>query len=217
VASAVRFSDRARGIVAPLGGVPPESASAIYRRWLKNPPLREPPTPIPFGFDWTVFSALPWWAATRDTASLAEFARVMDTLSRSSHATTKPWLQYGGGSARAYLALARRDTTEAMRRFLALADTVCSCTYDQIVTAQLLGGRGRYQEAAAIFDHEVPIFPAGLWHLQRARVFEHVARREEALRDYAYVADLWRHADPELQPYVAEARAALQRLSKEPR
>jgi serine/threonine-protein kinase len=205
------------GLLAPLGGVPPESARAIYGRWLKNPPLREPPRAISYGFNVSVFSALPWWAAVRDTASLAAFGRAMDTLARSSNASTRPWLRYGSGSARAYIALVRRDTTEALRRFLALPDTVCPCTYDQIVTTQLLAARGRYAEAAAILDRQMPVVAAGLWDLQRARVLERLGRREEALRAYAYVSELWRHADPELQPYVAEARAALERLSREPR
>jgi hypothetical protein len=29
------------------------------------------------------------------------------------------------------------------------------------------------------------------------------------------VVDVWRHADPELEPYVREARAGLQRLAGE--
>jgi serine/threonine-protein kinase len=205
------------GLLAPLGGVPPESASALYGRWLKNPPLREPPRGISFGFNVSVFSALPWWAAARDTTSIAAFGHVMDTLARSSNASMRPWLRYGSGSARAYMALARRDTTEALRRFLVLPDSVCPCTYDQIVTTQLLAARGRYSEAAAILDHQMPVVATGLWDLQRGRVFERLGRREEALKAYASVAERWGHADPELQPYVAEARAALQRLSKEPR
>jgi len=40
---------------------------------------------------------------------------------------------------------------------------------------------------------------------------------EKALKSYGFVADIWRRADPELQPSVAEARAGLQRLTKEPR
>ena len=203
--------------LAPLGGVPPESASAIYGRWLKNPPLRQPPRAISFGFNVSLFSALPWWAAARDTTSLAAFGHLMDTLARSSNTSTRPWLRYGSGSARAYVALARRDTTEALRRFLALPDTVCPCAYDQIVTTQLLTARGRYAEAAAILDHQMPLVAAGLWDLQRGRVFEHLGRRQEALKAYADVAARWRHADPVLQPYVGEARAALERLSKEPR
>jgi hypothetical protein len=31
------------------------------------------------------------------------------------------------------------------------------------------------------------------------------------------VTETWRNADRELQPYVAEARAALKRLAREPR
>ena len=54
-----RLGDFAPGVgfLAPLGGVPPESARAIYRRWLKNLPLREPPRAISYGFNVSVFSA----------------------------------------------------------------------------------------------------------------------------------------------------------------
>jgi hypothetical protein len=38
-----------------------------------------------------------------------------------------------------------------------------------------------------------------------------------ALESYQWVADVWRHADPELQPYVTEARAALEWLTAEQR
>jgi hypothetical protein len=85
------------------------------------------------------------------------------------------------------------------------------------VTTQLLAARGRYAEAAAILEHQMPTVAAGLWDLERGRVYEHLGRRAEAAKAYARVADRWRHADPELQPYVAEARAALKRLSGEPR
>jgi hypothetical protein len=53
--------------------------------------------------------------------------------------------------------------------------------------------------------------------LLRARVNERLGNREKAIAAYRFVADVWRNADPELQPYVAEARAALKRLSGEPR
>jgi hypothetical protein len=32
---------------------------------------------------------------------------------------------------------------------------------------------------------------------------------------YQFVIDAWRHADPELEPYVREARAGLGRLAAE--
>jgi len=56
-----------------------------------------------------------------------------------------------------------------------------------------------------------------LWTLERARVAERLGEREKASQDYQYVANVWRHADPELQPYVTEARAGLARVTAEPR
>jgi hypothetical protein len=48
--------------------------------------------------------------------------------------------------------------------------------------------------------------------MERARVFERLGRRAEAAENYALVADAWRTADVELQPYVRESHAALTRL-----
>jgi hypothetical protein len=96
---------------------------------------------------------------------------------------------------------------------------VCPCLYDQIVTSQLLMQAGRGREAAAVFDRQYPPFMSpgeGLWRLQRARALERLGRRDAAIEDYRFTANVWRHADPELQPYVAEARQALARLTAEP-
>lgn len=56
-----------------------------------------------------------------------------------------------------------------------------------------------------------------LWNLERGRVNEHLGNRDKAIAAYRFVADVWRNADPELQPYVEEAKAALGRLGGEPR
>jgi serine/threonine-protein kinase len=207
----------ADGVLAPLGGVPRDSAALIYRAWLQHPQLAERPSEGQTGFNQTLFNALPWWASMGDAASLAAFARVMDSLARSSNASTKPWLLYGSGSARAYLALVRRDSADALRQFLALPDTVCPCGFDQIITAQLLAARGRYADAAARFEGHDPAEPAPLWRLERARVYENSGRRAEAVADFQYVADAWHRADAELQSYVEEAKVALKRLTGEPR
>jgi hypothetical protein len=39
--------------------------------------------------------------------------------------------------------------------------------------------------------------------------------RARATTDHQYVAEAWRHGDPDVQPYVQESRAALQRLTGE--
>ena len=51
--------------------------------------------------------------------------------------------------------------------------------------------------------------------LERARVFDRLGRKPEAVDAYAYVSAAWNRADPSLQPVVKEARAALSRLSPE--
>jgi hypothetical protein len=56
-----------------------------------------------------------------------------------------------------------------------------------------------------------------LWYLERGRVAERLGDRDRAPEAYRFVAAAWRHADPELQPYVAEARAGLGRLTAESR
>jgi hypothetical protein len=62
------------------------------------------------------------------------------------------------------------------------------------------------------------LFPAeGLWRLVRGRAFEALGKRDSALADYGFVVDLWRRADPGLQPFVSEAKNAVARLTAEPR
>jgi hypothetical protein len=56
-----------------------------------------------------------------------------------------------------------------------------------------------------------------IWVLERARVNERLGNHDKAIRDYAYVMDVWRAADAVLQPFVEEARTAVARLVGEPR
>ncbi|HEX2636591.1 MAG TPA: protein kinase [Gemmatimonadales bacterium] len=51
-------------------------------------------------------------------------------------------------------------------------------------------------------------------YLQLARILERTGRPAEAREAYQFVAYAWRHADPELQPAVADARQAVARLSR---
>jgi hypothetical protein len=62
-----------------------------------------------------------------------------------------------------------------------------------------------------LYDHRVPLL------LERARLADRLGDRPTAVHYYRFVLQSWLHADPELQPFVAEARAALQRLGAEPR
>jgi hypothetical protein len=49
------------------------------------------------------------------------------------------------------------------------------------------------------------------------RVAERIGEREQAIQSYSWVVGMWRRPDPELEPYVAEARDGLARLTAEKR
>ena len=209
-------------LALPLFGASADGTGALFSRLLR---ARSRP------LDWVsyaeVYVAAGWWGAQRDTMSLRSMQRRMDQIVHDSKSTLaiERHARYGAASAHAYLALARGDTAEALRGFLVLPDSVCSwsfCVLDRLTTVHLLLAVGRLNDATAAIDRPFPeqlYFSSaeGLWRLERARIAERVGQRAEAAREYAYVADAWRSADEELQPYVREAQAALQRLSAEPR
>ncbi len=195
---------------ALLGGVPDDSVTAAFGRWLD--------ADVP-----QAGLAMPWLVAHKDTVSLHQYGRRIDSLSRaSSHVWERDRARYLADEARAFLALARRDTADALRRLAALPDSACPfCLFaPRITRAQLLEARRQDRAAAPLLDRFAGLYMApteGYRALLRGRVNERLGNRAKAIAAYRFVVDVWRNADPELQPYVAEARAALKRLSGEPR
>ncbi len=200
-----------------LRGPAADSTAAFFGRLLRARPL-------PYG---ALYTAAGWWSVRRDSTSLRSLSRRMDQALEASKkkSAVYHYALYGATSTNAYLALARGDTAEAVRTLLALPDSVCwwsQCAFDRLTTGELLAGTGKWREAAALFERPLPAALywgrlEGLWWLERARVWERLGRRDDAACEYGYVVDVWRNADEELQPYVAEARAALARLNAEPR
>ncbi len=193
---------------ALLGGVPPETAGPIFRRWLEENTIR----PV---------VALPWWLAQRDSGSIRELVRRSDAaVASGSDGTALARARHASETALAYLTLLRGDTTEAIRRFEALPDSLCPfCYFERLTLAQLLSARQEDRKAARLMEGWLTelLTPSEiLWTLERARVAERLGDRETAAQDYQYVVDTWRRADPQLQPYVAEAREGLVRVSREP-
>ena len=122
-------------------------------------------------------------------------------------------------AAEAYLALARGDSVLALKRFMALPQAKCpACHLNRLTAAQLMVERKQDREAWPLLQSA---FPSGslpsaiLWSLLRGRVAERIGERDRAINSYAWVAGMWRNADPELQGYVAEAREGLGRLTAE--
>ena len=191
-----------------MGAVPAERAAATFKEALSDTAA-------------SLAGAYPWWASRRDTASLRLSVAHAESLGRSDPAR-RPRAAYLAASAKAYLALAKGDTAGAIQQFLVLPHGACpSCYLDQLTLARLLVDRRRDQEAWPILKGEhvsstmTPFPSAVLWSLLRARVAERIGEREVAIRSYSWAAGMWRNADPELQPYVSEAREALARLTSE--
>src|SRR5881394_671711 len=199
---------------AAVGGVPGDTARRLANEWVAHPG------------DGMAFAA-PLLAAQHDTASLAALARKIDSLRPRLPPNVPPiardFFGYLAPATRAFLALARGDTTTALRLFDALPDTACfgTCVIDDLVHAQLLVARGRLADARARLERPPLGFSPGLLPievlrgLERGRVYERLGDREGAIAAYSAVVVAWRGADAELQTYVNEARAALARLSAE--
>ncbi len=201
--------ERLVGELALLGAMPDDSAAARFGRWLKggSPATR-----------W----ALPWWATHGDAASIEEFShRAEAAAAAAGTPIARRDARYNADAAQAYLALARRDTTQALKRFESLPDSVClSCFIFRLTKARLFATHGRLREAAALLDERpfVLTTPTEVsLALERARAAEKARDREGAIDGYARVAGAWTNADDVLQPLVAEARAALRRLGAGPR
>ena len=106
------------------------------------------------------------------------------------------------------LSLARHDTAEALRQIQALPgpSQFSPFQFERVILQPLLlSSQGRDREAAALLPWQSSV-SLGFNELERGRVAERLGDRETAVKAYTYIAVLWRHADPELQPYVAEAR-----------
>ena len=190
------------GDLALLGIVPPDTADAVVASWLD------------LGFGWSIYGSLRWWAVRGDTVM----------LDRAESWFIEANLPYATAAARAYRSLAVGDSADALRRLSELRTWPhFYAYYERFTQAQLLAASGNHEEALALLDEwRWPLegFPhAGmvLWAMERARANEVLGNRDAAVEDYSYVLDAWRNADPELQPFVDEARAALERLAGEPR
>ena len=184
-------------------------ARPVFAEWLRTNP-RE----AVYEFPLLAFAGA-WWAQQRDTVSLREMARRV-SIAPANAAEARTGV-YSAAVAGAYLALARGDTAESLRRFGALPDSLCElCSVPRFVYARLLASTRRPREAAAILAERSTLLPSAidvLWARERARVAERLGDTATARRSYAVVATAWRDADADLAPVVEEARAALKRLA----
>jgi tetratricopeptide (TPR) repeat protein len=165
---------------------------------------------------------LPWWLAHRDSTSLERLAA---RAAKKSQEPNPPVITLRarllGATASAFLALVRGDSVTALQKLQAIPDTLCmaaNCFYLNFTLAKLLTARGEYRRAEVVLERwrwdaaGTPTFVLAM--LERGRIAERLEEREKAIESYGFVADAWHRADPELEPYVIEAREGLRRLTR---
>jgi hypothetical protein len=169
---------------------------------------------------------LPWWLSRGDTVALARFAA---RAARTGRAPPTPRAALRarllGETSVAFLDLARGDSTAAIRKLSAIPDTLCladgagSCFHLNLTLARLLAARGEDRHAGALLERwrwsggGTPSFV--LATLELGRIAERLGEQHKAAECYGLVVATWRKPDPELLPYVAEAREGLARLRVE--
>jgi DNA-binding SARP family transcriptional activator len=125
-------------------------------------------------------------------------------------------------SIRAHVADAGGRTREALAEldaagWEAAASVFVGEAYDRYRRAELLADEGREDEALGWFGsiaeraayELVYLAPA---HLRQAEIYDRRGNRDAALEHYRKFIDLWRDADPELQPMINKARERLPAL-----
>jgi tetratricopeptide (TPR) repeat protein len=210
--------------LALLGVIPLERAAEVFSRFPRE--LSDLP--------------IPWWASIGDTTSIMDARTAFEASIRSDTVsdTEVGWARWRAAKADFYLAMARRDTAEALRLASRLPEYhVCNqgCYYQRLTKTRLLVATGRIREAARLLDEgsnnaftvdrvqieyrplRVHVPGDVIWRLERARVHDRLGNAEQAIRDYGFVVDVWGNADASLQPMVEESREALQRLQGEVR
>lgn len=89
--------------------------------------------------------------------------------------------------------------------------------WERYARGMLLEAAGRHEEALGWFAHLGELGSAGVAYMPAAamrqgQIYEALGRPDEAAAQYARFIEMWRDADPELQPIVEEVQARLDRL-----
>jgi serine/threonine-protein kinase len=219
------------GELAALGIVRADSAIMTLDQWLHSPNERNTIADPPWVTRcYRSFLAAGWWARRQDTLALLSLMRRGDSVARLGEGVVKVVDARADASlARAALALARRDTAEALRQFVAFPDSLCGGLSSSLAPSlaplhlmrfELLAATGHDREAALLFDQQVtaPLTIGSVMAtLERGRIAERLGDRVTAVRMYRFVVSVWGTADPELLVPVEKARVALTRLTEEPR
>jgi hypothetical protein len=202
---------------AMIGALPPAAGDAAAAAWLAGDDPWADPQP------------LVWLAERGDSAGLRRYLARAERLAPGADAGTgedeaNRDRTRAARLARAYLALARRDTAGALAllRQVTPRDCPVQCLANDLLRVRLLRATGAEEDARALLASGSPgdwsARPTAfdvLWLLERARAAERAGEAARAAADYRSVAGFWSRADAPLQPLAAEARAGLGRALTE--
>jgi serine/threonine-protein kinase len=199
-----------------LGVEPRGSRADIIQRWSAQAMAGRAPL---------FFAVMPALAQRRDTTSISALLELTSQFNRSPpsnlpadvRANAMEWIRLTAIAARAYLSLARGDSTSALHHLETLPDSTCTmfCAEVPLLTAQLLSSRGRYREADSLLARRWAIGDRPIelvFALERGRVAERLDKRDAAIEAYTLVIDAWANGDSLVQPAVQAAREGLRRL-----
>ena len=159
-------------------------------------------------------AAFSLFAAERDTASLRLLERAFDSVDASARAATRS-SRYGD-LVRAWIALARGDSSAALRGFLTLPMAMCnSAPCSGTMVARLLVKAGRDKDAARVLDRWLPsgmsTFVGPVNMLLRGELAERASDRSLANLWYRRVVAQWGLGDASVQSTVQAARTGATR------
>jgi tetratricopeptide (TPR) repeat protein len=157
---------------------------------------------------------------TRDTTLLADLLRHVDTLNSATWRVADAQLALArGDTARARTRVERHYKTPAESEFTGEQGIVRSFAWADLLT------RLHQPEAALAAYARVDTMEDRLYHpgfvvrswAERGALHQQLGHKAEAIADYQRFIEAWRHADPEFQPLVDRARAAVAALQGMPR
>ncbi len=162
------------------------------------------------------------YAAAGDTVRARALIAEFDRTTQADHSEDAELWAHG---ARGVIALAERRTDAAIAELRQLDQVECAtCAAPWL--AQAYEQAGRQDSARALYERFVETPSADLWydgaHLAHAyerlgEIYEARGDVPQAVQYYRRLTTLWDKPDPELMPVADNARAAIKRLTGEPR
>lgn len=162
-------------------------------------------------------SVMTLFASVRDTSALRTLVGAFDSVDVTLRAQGNTTIAHRGDVARAYLSLARGDSSAALRTFLSLPVQMCgSVPCAAATTARLLTQARRDADAARVLDRAwtttltTPTAPRVM--LQRAEIAERLNDKATARHWYQRVIAQWKGGAAVVQPMVKAASDGLTRV-----